>query len=107
MVIRQGEPGDRFYAIERGTLSVEIDEKPVRELEAGDYFGEIALLRNTPRTATVRVVTEASLVTLGRDEFLAAVTDHVTASRAAMDAVGERLGRDRDGAPARGRGSGP
>ena len=107
VVIRQGEPGDRFYAIERGTLSVEIDGKPVGQLAAGDYFGEIALLRDTPRTATVSVMNDASLVALARDEFLAAVTDHITASRAAMEAVDERLGSDRDGNPARRRGSAP
>ena len=107
VVIHQGEPGDRFYAIARGTLRVDVDGKPVGELEAGDHFGEIALLRATPRTATVSAVTDASLVALDRDAFLAAVTDHVTASRAAMDAIGERLGRDRDGTTARGRGSRP
>jgi MFS family permease len=94
-VVRQGEPGDQFYAIERGMLNVEMDGHLIGQLGPGDFFGEIALLRDTPRTATVTAMTDAALIAVGRDEFLAAVTGHVVATRKAMDAVGARLGRDR------------
>ena len=94
-VVREGEPGDRFYAIDRGTLEVEIDGRPVSQLGPGDYFGEIALLRDIPRTATVTAVTDSSLVAVSREDFLAAVTDHVVASRAASDVAETRLGSDR------------
>jgi CRP-like cAMP-binding protein len=94
-IVREGEPGDRFYAIERGTLSVEIDGHSVGKLGPGDYFGEIALLRDIPRTATVAAVTDSSLVAVSREVFLAAVTDHVVASRAASDVAEARLGSDR------------
>lgn len=89
-VIRAGEAGDRFYIVEDGELSVSAATSTLR---AGDYFGEIALLRDVPRTATVTAVTETRLVALKRDDFLAAVTGH-DAARAAGEAVAaERLAR--------------
>ncbi|HZG36042.1 MAG TPA: cyclic nucleotide-binding domain-containing protein [Gaiellaceae bacterium] len=90
VVIGAGEAGDRFYIVEEGELSVSAATSPLR---AGDYFGEIALLRDVPRTATVTALTETRLVALTREEFLAALTGH-DAARAAGEAVAaERLAR--------------
>jgi CRP-like cAMP-binding protein len=72
--IRQGEEGDRFFVIEAGEADVLIDGFPVRQLGALDDFGERALLRDTPRTATVRARTQMQLLTFGREAFLEAVT---------------------------------
>jgi CRP-like cAMP-binding protein len=72
--ITQGDRGDRFYVIESGTADVVINGFSVRQLGAGDDFGERALLRDTPRTATIRAVTDMRLLTIERDAFLQALT---------------------------------
>ncbi len=72
--IVQGEGGDRFYVIASGEADVLINGFPVRHLTAEDDFGERALLRNTPRTATVRASTEMELLAIERDAFLQALT---------------------------------
>ncbi len=91
VVIRAGEIGDRFYLVSDGAL--EIVGEGVRATAAtGDFFGEIALLRDVPRTATVRALVESELYVLSRDDFLAAVLAH-TGVRAATEQVAEqRLG---------------
>jgi MFS family permease len=89
-VVRQGKPGDRFFIVEAGNFETTIDGVPVRALGPGDSFGEIALLRDVPRTATVRAVGDATLVTLAREDFLRAVTGHVEAVEAAEAVVRAR-----------------
>jgi hypothetical protein len=69
-VVRQGERGDRFYVVASGTLAVVRDGEEVRRLGAGTSFGEIALLNDSARTATVTALEPTNLVSLGRDEFL-------------------------------------
>ena len=96
-VFRQGEMGDRFYVVDRGVLEVLIDGKDPIVLEPGDFFGEIALLRDVPRTATVRARTDAHLYTLGRNEFIPAVTGYAPSQEAADKVIGMRLGTARAG----------
>jgi MFS family permease len=96
-IVRQGEPGDRFYLIKEGGFDVYVDGEPVQSLEAGDSFGEIALLRNVPRTATVRARTEAVLYALDRRHFLAAVTGFGPSLSAAEGIIGMRQGTGRAG----------
>jgi Cyclic nucleotide-binding domain len=92
LVIRAGEVGDRFYIVGNGALDISADEAHTTAHEA-DYFGEIALLRDVPRTATVKALAETKLYALQREDFLAAVTGH-QAAHAAADAVAkERLAR--------------
>jgi MFS family permease len=77
VIIREGDPGETFYIMESGAVEVTRGGQPIRTLDAtGDAFGEIALLRDIPRTATVTAVTDTVLLALGRHEFLAAVTGH-------------------------------
>jgi len=85
-----GEAGDRFYVIESGELAVELAIGTKVE-SAGGFVGEIALLRDVPRTATVRARTDARLLALERDEFLAAVTGHARARDTAEHIATERL----------------
>ena len=75
VAIRQGERGDAYYVIEHGRFQVDIDGRPVRVLgNPGEGFGEIALLRDVPRTATVTAVDESVVLVVHRDDFLAAVS---------------------------------
>jgi MFS family permease len=89
-VITVGAEGDRFYLVGEGEIEVLVPGRPPRRGGPGDYFGEIALLRNVLRTATVRTLTPCVLYALARDHFLTALTGH-EAGRAA----GERIVADR------------
>ena len=96
-ITSQGDVGDRFYLVDRGELDVAIDGVRVSTLGPGDHFGEIALLRDVPRTATVEARTDAILFALERDEFVSAVTGHPASLEAADAVVAARLGRLRPG----------
>jgi MFS family permease len=90
VVIRAGDPGDRFYIVADGEFDVLADGAD-RKMGGGDYFGEIALLRDVPRTATIRAVADGQLYALERADFLAAVTSHTAARVAGEAVVEERL----------------
>jgi ATP-binding cassette, subfamily B, bacterial len=72
-IIREGETGDRFYVVARGSVVIERDGAALARLEDGDHFGEVALLREAPRNATVRSVADTTVLSLRRDQFLAIV----------------------------------
>jgi MFS family permease len=91
-VIRQGDAGDQFYVIAEGEAEVRVDGKPRQRLRTGDYFGEIALLRDVPRTATVVAVTDLELLSIEREMFIAAVTGHPDSAAAAHAVAASRLG---------------
>jgi MFS family permease len=86
VVVQAGEAGDRFYVVADGEL--EIVNGVQQRAGRGDFFGEIALLRDVPRTATVRATAPSQLYALEREDFLTAVTGH-SAVRAAGEAVAE------------------
>jgi CRP-like cAMP-binding protein len=92
-VVQQGDAGDRFYVVDEGEVEVLVDGDHVRTLGPGEAFGEIALLRDVPRTATVRAVEPTRLLALDRQEFLAAVTGHAGTARAADGLVRAQLAR--------------
>ncbi len=91
VIVREGDAGDRFYIVAEGTVEVSQYERALSELGAGDYFGEIALLRNVPRTATVTTRTNVVLYALDRDDFLASVTGHPQSAEAAETVMSARL----------------
>jgi predicted MFS family arabinose efflux permease len=90
-VIRQGDEGDRFYVIDDGLCEVLVDGRQVATLGRGEGFGEIALLRDQPRMATVVAQTPMKLYALERDAFLAAVTGHTESEEAADALIVSRL----------------
>jgi len=89
--VREGETGDLFYLIVAGSATVDVGGKPGPSLGAGDCFGEIALLRNIPRVATV--VADQSLHTLAleREAFLIAIASNSMSGAAADALVDQRL----------------
>jgi MFS family permease len=90
-VVERGALGDRFYVLASGRAVVETADGRSVELGPGDFFGEIALLRDVPRTATVRARDELRLYAIERDDFIAAVTGHAQSMDAAESVVTERL----------------
>jgi CRP-like cAMP-binding protein len=90
-VFQQGDPGDRFYVIARGEAQVIGDGAHIRSLGPGDSFGEIALLRDTPRTTTVRARTDLDLSTLDPDVFVPAVSGYRPSAAEADEVVSSQL----------------
>ena len=91
VVITEGDPGDLFYLVASGTAAVSVEGDRKASIEPGGFFGEIALLRDTARTATVTAETEMELLSLDREQFLAAVTGHTQSAAEADLVVSQRL----------------
>ena len=89
-MITQGEHGDSFYLIEEGEVEVFENGDFRRNEGPGESFGEIALLRDVPRTATVRPTEPTRLLKLGREQFIAAVTGHRRSNQQASTVVESR-----------------
>jgi predicted MFS family arabinose efflux permease len=92
VIVRQGAPSDRFYVIVRGRVEVTQGDQRLRVEGPGDFFGEIGLLRDVPRTATVTALDDTVLLTLTREDFLGAVQGTDASMSAAYDIVTARLG---------------
>jgi MFS family permease len=90
-IIQQGEVGDRFYILAAGRAEAVSDGVPLRAMGPGDSFGEIALLRDVPRTASVVAVGHVEAFALDCSAFLGAVSGDKRSSSAAEEVVRERL----------------
>jgi len=92
-IVREGDVGDRFYIVVRGHAHVTSDGNRLGDRGPGDYFGEIALLRDIPRTATVTAIDEMELYALERGAFIDAATGHAAGREAGEEVVREQLAR--------------
>jgi hypothetical protein len=92
-IITQGEVGDRFYILAEGNAEAVINGKAVNHMHTGDSFGEIALLRDVPRTATVIAETDTVAFAIEREAFSVAVSGDRQSLAAAQAIIGGRLSR--------------
>ncbi len=113
-VITEGEPGSRYYAVADGRFDITRGGRLVGTAGRGDGFGEIALVRNVPRQATVTAVTDALVYSLDKAHFVQTLSGHASAASAVGEVVDQHLAggpligdaepggereRDADGAP--------
>ena len=90
-IITEGEPGDEFFLVADGRVRVTVDGSSAGELGPGEGFGEIALIRDVPRTATVEAAEDTTLYVLDRAQFLGALSGHAESAAAAEAVAGRRL----------------
>jgi MFS family permease len=93
-VIREGDGGDRFYVVEAGVLAVSVNGHEIRRVGPGDGFGEIALIRDVPRTATVTAVDDVVLLGIDRAPFVEALGGQARSRTIAGVLVDDRLAAD-------------
>ncbi len=91
VVVAEGDPAQEFFVILSGEVEVTRGNDVLRREGAGDVFGEIGLLRDVPRTATVTATTDTELLVLGRQAFLETVSGTIESQRAAEDLAWRRL----------------
>jgi CRP/FNR family transcriptional regulator, cyclic AMP receptor protein len=100
-VVRESEAGDQFFVIVRGEVKVYVDSPDGREvvlthLQAGEFFGEMALFEGGPRSASVATLGECEVVALGRDDFLAALAGDFGLTRRILQTLCARLRRSNE-----------
>jgi MFS family permease len=90
--VTEDEWGDTFYVVVDGSLEVSTDGSPLRALGPGDFFGEIALLRDVPRTATVTATADSAVLTIRRMDFLSAVLGNPESAETVEEIVSSHIG---------------
>ena len=90
-MIREGEGGDEMYFVSRGELSVIVGEKVVHTLKDGDFFGEVALMYDTPRTASITAIVRSQLFYLKKADFTTVVVQYPTESKSIAGIARERF----------------
>ena len=93
-VVRQGDIGDAFFVLADGEVEVDVDGVFRRRQGPGEFFGEIALLRDVPRTATITAAGPVTALAIGREAFLGAIGAHARSGGAAEASARERLAAD-------------
>ena len=92
-IVLRGEPGDAMFFIVSGEVEVRIQPQPIR-LGPGQYFGEIALLREVPRTATIVSVTECELLVLSAADFRRLLEEYPALKESIRDLAERRVGQE-------------
>ena len=97
-ILREAEPGDLFFALVRGEVKVFVDSPEGREvvlthLQAGDFFGEMALLEGEARSASVTALVESELVAISRDDFFALLARDFSLTKKILQTMSARLRR--------------
>ena len=100
-ILREAEPGDLFFALVRGEVKVFVDSPDGREvvlthLQAGDFFGEMALLEGEPRSASVTALTESELVAIAREDLFSLLARDFTLTRKILSTMSARLRRSNE-----------
>ena len=98
VLAREGEPGREFYVILDGKADVDIAGKHVATLGPGDFFGEMALLDQGPRVATVTASSNMEVAVLDPREFVSLIEKHPGVARKVLKVMASRL-REAEGAP--------
>lgn len=93
ILARQGEPGREFYVILDGKADVEIGGTQVATLGPGDFFGEMALLDQGPRVATVKASSDMEVAVLDPREFVSLIEEHPAVARKVLKVMAARLRR--------------
>ncbi len=94
MLTREGRPGREFFVLIDGTARVTKGEKKIADLGAGDWFGEIALITNSPRTATVTATSPGDVLVITDRRFHSVVETMPSIALKVLATVGERLAQD-------------
>lgn len=94
VITREGRPGREFFVLVSGTARVTKDGKAIAELGAGDWFGEIALLTDTPRTATITATSPVDVLVITDRRFRNVVETMPSIALKILASVADRLGRD-------------
>ena len=100
-ILRESEPGDQFFVLVRGEVKVFVDSPDGREvvlthLQAGDFFGEMALFEGVSRSASVAALTASELVVLSREDFLAVLARDFALTKKILKTLSARLRRAND-----------
>jgi CRP-like cAMP-binding protein len=94
VLMREGEPGDRFYVFVKGSAEVRKGNRKIATLKAGDFAGEIALLTNAPRMATVLTTSPSVALEATREGFAALLDTSPRIERKLLKALADRLAPD-------------
>ena len=100
-ILRESEPGDQFFVIVKGEVKVFVDSPDGREvvlthLQAGDFFGEMALFDGDTRSASVTALADSELVALSREDFLAALAGDFALTKRILQTLSARLRRSNE-----------